>query len=499
MRQKIRETLFTKSGLITVLTVVLICAFTFTSLLSYNVTRQAVTTSAKTQILPLVSDNIFSEIQQELLTPIHNSSLMANDEFLIDLVHSGEQNAEEIVRYLQRIKSKYGYFSSFYVSAITQNYYYYDGVLKRISPDDAHDVWYYNFVQSGKEYDLDVDTDEATQGTLTIFINHRLQDQQGNFLGVTGVGLEMRSVGATLEAYRQRFGYLIYMIDANGLIQVHPDPAVVLSTNIKDLPGLGALSSEILSGQEGTRIYEFRDQRGEEIISSRYFPDLEWYLIVQQDKTQSLNQARQYLYGNLAIGVAVTGLVILLVMLMINLFHRRLEALAINDELTGICNRRKFQEHFQKEIASARRYSHPLSLLMLDIDRFKSVNDTHGHHAGDEYLRQFAAVLKREIREVDVFGRWGGEEFVVLLPKADAQQAFNTAERLRQAAAAIAVDTGKGSISRTISIGVATCASCGLDMDEMIKQADQAMYRAKQEGRNRTCLAGSEQGQPGGL
>jgi hypothetical protein len=183
MRQKIKETLFTKSGLITVLTVVLICAFTFTSLLSYNVTRQAVTTSAKTQILPLVSDNIFSEIQQELLTPIHNSSLMANDEFLIDWVHGGEQNAEEIVRYLQRIKSKYGYFSSFYVSDITRNYYYYEGVLKRISPDDAHDVWYYNFVQSGKAYDLDVDTDEASQGTLTIFINHRLEDQQGNFFG----------------------------------------------------------------------------------------------------------------------------------------------------------------------------------------------------------------------------------------------------------------------------------------------------------------------------
>jgi len=195
MHTRLKSFLFNKYRLIGILTVVLVFSFTFTSLVSYNVTRTSIDSDAKTKILPLISDNIYSEIQKELLQPIYNSSIMANDEFLVEWVLAGEQDTEEIVRYLQRIKERYGYFSAFYISARTNNYYYYEGILKQIRPEDEHDIWYYNFVRSGRHYDLDVDNDEATSGTLTIFINHRLEDNQGNFLGVTGVGLKMSEVG----------------------------------------------------------------------------------------------------------------------------------------------------------------------------------------------------------------------------------------------------------------------------------------------------------------
>ena len=283
-----KDTFFTKKRLITILTIVLLFTFTFTSLISYNVTKESITANTKTKTLPLISDNIFSEIQQELISPINNSSLMANDEFLIEWVVSGEKDQDEIVRYLKRIIEKYGYFSSFFVSEQTKNYYYYGGVLKQISEQDDHDVWYYKFRDSNKEYALDVDTDEATQGTITIFINHRLEDADGNFLGVTGIGLEMISISDTLASYRDRYDHMVYMINSNGLIQVHADQELVEKVNIRNMEGIGSQAEKILSSKSGTNIFEFKAGKRDIVISSRYFPDFDWFLIVEQDEIERI-------------------------------------------------------------------------------------------------------------------------------------------------------------------------------------------------------------------
>ena len=270
-----KDTFFTKKRLITILTIVLLFTFTFTSLISYNVTKESITANTKTKTLPLISDNIFSEIQQELISPINNSSLMANDEFLIEWVVSGEKDPDEIVRYLKRIIEKYGYFSSFFVSEQTKNYYYYGGVLKQISEQDDHDVWYYKFRDSNKEYALDVDTDEATQGTITIFINHRLEDGDGNFLGVTGIGLEMVSISDTLASYRDRYGHMVYMIDSNGLIQVHADQELVEKANIRNMEGIGSQAEKIYPIKAGPI---FSNLKPENAISS-FLRDISLILI----------------------------------------------------------------------------------------------------------------------------------------------------------------------------------------------------------------------------
>lgn len=480
-----KDNFFSKKTLISILSIVLLFTFTFTSLISYNATKTSLIINTKTKTLPLISDNIYSEIQHELIQPINNSSLMANDEFLINWVVSGEQDKGEIQRYLRRIIEKYGYFSSFFVSEKTLNYYYYDGILKQISPYDPHDVWFYNFRDSDKEFALDVDTDEATQGTVTIFINYRLEDQEGDFLGVTGLGIKMVSVANTLAGYHDRFGQVVYMIDANGLIQVHTDPDLVEKVNIKDLPGIGTRAEQILSNKTGTNIYEFNSGTHDLVISTRYFPDLDWFLIVEQDQTVSLSSARRNLITNIAIGILVTFLVILLVGITVNVFHNRLEELAIKDDLTGLFNRRKFEELFNRENDLAKRFGYVLSLLFLDIDDFKSINDKYGHQVGDRYLQKMAVVLQQNIREIDVVARWGGEEFLILLHRPIDAQALQVAERLRAAVTDIHLTAGKETINRTISIGLATSIAGKLSMQELINQADQAMLQAKQSGKNR--------------
>jgi diguanylate cyclase (GGDEF)-like protein/PAS domain S-box-containing protein len=167
------------------------------------------------------------------------------------------------------------------------------------------------------------------------------------------------------------------------------------------------------------------------------------------------------------------------------LLEQELEHQARVDALTGVANRRHFMDEAEQGIALSRRYGHVLSLLMLDIDRFKLVNDTYGHHVGDIVLQALAEVCRRELRDVDVFGRIGGEEFAVLLPETGAERALRVAERLRQAVAAAAVRVEERSNVRfTVSIGVATLTDADGCVDTLLQRADQALYEAKESGRN---------------
>ncbi len=173
--------------------------------------------------------------------------------------------------------------------------------------------------------------------------------------------------------------------------------------------------------------------------------------------------------------------------------EEKLRQLAHHDELTGLHNRRAFLEHLQEEIARAERYGNPLSLLFMDLDHFKKVNDRYGHDAGDEVLKAAAAEMREMLRETDFCGRMGGEEFAILLPETDGDGALNTAERLRGKISRTVVENEAGKISTTISIGIARKKE-GERPDSLLKRADKALYAAKEAGRNRTEVAWSLSG-----
>ena len=160
-------------------------------------------------------------------------------------------------------------------------------------------------------------------------------------------------------------------------------------------------------------------------------------------------------------------------------------SLSIIDELTGLYNYRHFQEVLAKEIGRAKRYSHILSLLLIDIDEFKEYQDARGHLSGDSALRDIAQFIRDSVRGVDIVARYGGEEFVVLLPETEKQQAAKVAERIREGIAETILSTGD---RLTVSIGVATYPEDAQNNVELISRADQALYRAKEMGRNRTSV-----------
>ena len=164
--------------------------------------------------------------------------------------------------------------------------------------------------------------------------------------------------------------------------------------------------------------------------------------------------------------------------------HRDLKVQAMHDSLTGLYNRRAFEEISVHELSGAERTNSSLSLLMIDLDRFKLINDAHGHLGGDQVLKQSAQVLSRSLREEDFLCRWGGEEFCALLPRATREQAGEIAERaLREFAAADWRVHGMP-VSVTVSIGVATVQGGQSAFADLVELADAALYRAKEKGRN---------------
>ncbi|MBF0093689.1 MAG: GGDEF domain-containing protein [Alphaproteobacteria bacterium] len=167
-----------------------------------------------------------------------------------------------------------------------------------------------------------------------------------------------------------------------------------------------------------------------------------------------------------------------------------LQYLATVDPLTGAFNRRRFIEAGGEEIERSSRYDYALSLLMMDIDHFKRINDTHGHAAGDEALRRFTATCRGFLRKNDLFGRFGGEEFALILPNTDTDGAIVLADRMRRQVEAMTVTVGGDVFGFTVSIGIASRAHGAREtLENLLERADQAMYQAKTGGRNRVVVS----------
>jgi diguanylate cyclase (GGDEF)-like protein len=195
-----------------------------------------------------------------------------------------------------------------------------------------------------------------------------------------------------------------------------------------------------------------------------------------------------------AVHLTVTGAVEWLVFMVISFFQikaarliTKLERLAMTDPLTKIHNRRYLDLRMKKAIHLCQRKEHSMTLIMFDIDHFKAINDTHGHNAGDMVLKKVAKVIKGIIRDSDLFVRTGGEEFLIILPNCPLEQGIKLAERIRKTVEGTKFDYKEKRIRVTISMGITEYIR-GQDLSKFIEIADQALYQAKEKGRNRVSV-----------
>lgn len=479
----------TRTKLIFILSSLLLFAFAATNVVNYMVSRRSLHDNITANTLPVISDSIYSEIQNDLMRPIFVSSLMANDTFLKEWTEDGEKDAERIIRYLREIKEKYGFFSSFFVSERTGRYYHFDGILKTVSESVPHDVWYYDFKKKGKEYDLDVDTNEAADNSLTIFINHRLNDFSGKLAGVAGVGLNMDRVGALLSSYKRRYRSDIYLVDTDGVIQIHPDTSLIEKGSIFDRKGMETLAPDILTKKSASELFEYDEGSRHVLLTVRYIPEFNWFLMVEQDENEALTPLRKNLVRNLIFGFIITCCIIAINILIINHFQGRLEVMATTDKLSGAHNRREFDRRLASAIYLSERQNTSFTLILMDIDHFKTINDTLGHTTGDSVIRDIAKIAGECIRKNDLLVRWGGDEFIIL-SYSGMEQAAGIAERIRGKVSGYRIpaegEDGIGKTGVSISCGVAPYCP-GDTAEDLVTRVDKALYCAKEGGRNRTA------------
>lgn len=463
----------------------LLGGFLTTTLFSYYTSLKAVRSSILSTELPLTSDNVYSEIQRDLVRPVLIASMMANDTFLHDWIKHGEQNPEQITRYLREVQNRHNAFTSFFVSEKTRTYFQSRGILKQVAQDEPRDAWYFRARELSEPYEINVDIDMANQDSMAIFINYRVLDEAQHFLGVTGVGLSVESVVKLIDTYQKRFDRTVYLVNQRGVISLTGEAGGPFGNRagkaIADIEGLDGLLAQMPELRDGSYEYEYEGHRY--FVNVRYIPELKNYLFVTKHDGGQTAEIRQSLWLSVLMCLLVTAVVMTLFSLIIRRYQRRIERLAATDQLTELPNRRGFEMLAGQAIEEARREQQPLSAIVIDLDHFKTLNDTHGHMAGDVVLKGFANQLRASLRRSDIVCRWGGEEFIVLFKNTPLDTARQLAEKLRVQLEQQHFFWEDKALKVTISIGL-TNLTGGEGLDALIARADRALYRAKQSGRN---------------
>ncbi len=476
-----------KQRLIATLSVLLSLGFFTAGWTNYRISSAAIREAMVVSELPLTADNLYSEIQKDLIRPVLVSSMMASDTFVRDWVLSGETDTPRMTRYLREVRDRFGAFTSFFVSERTRTYYQAEGVLKEIRVNDPRDAWYERVRTMTSDYEINVDPDLANKDAMTIFINYRVLDFGRKFLGAIGVGIKLEAARTLINNYQQRFDRRIYFVDRRGVVALVGEHPGIQADNIQAVPGLGAVADSILG--KGSGSYQYIDRHGtEQLLSVRLIPELNWFLFVEGDTENALASIRNSLYINVLLSLGITAIVLLTTSWTINRYQSRLEVLATADKLTGLANRQALDLLMQQALIETHRTGAPLCTLLMDIDHFKAVNDRHGHIAGDRLVRHVAKVIRRSLRNSDIVARWGGDEFLVLLKNVSPERSGMLAEKLRAAIEKSELNLGKEKAAVTVSVGT-TMYRNGDTADQMMSRAEAALYQAKEQGRNRVHAA----------
>ena len=328
MKLKSTGTSEKRNQLVQAISFLLVAGFLATTLTSYFVSRAAVRAGIQKNELPLTSDNIYTEIQRDLIKPVFISALMSTNTFLRDWVIDGEKDQSKIANYLNDIKVKYNTVTSFFVSDKTRNYYHGDGKLKTVSENEPRDAWYFRVRNMSEPYEINVDPDMANKDTITIFINYRVKDYNGDFIGVIGVGLTLDFVKNLMENYNVKYGRNVYFIGMDGDVKFIGTTLRSLGDNVfrnKQAPGFKEEFEKAVDTESG--FFSYR-KNGQLIHANvRYISEFKLYLIVEQPEGEKLRDIFSTLLLNLALCSVVTVVILVLMTRTIRKYQQKIKTL----------------------------------------------------------------------------------------------------------------------------------------------------------------------------
>ncbi|WP_097002292.1 sensor domain-containing diguanylate cyclase [Lacrimispora amygdalina] len=438
-------------------------------------------------ILSLANKDISSHVEDSMTKPVMVSKTMANDEFLKKWLSQEPQNAgndtylKQLYNYLNAYRNKYGYTTVFCISAETGNYYYQGGFNKTISESDEHDVWYYNFIKSGNEYDLEVDTNETKNDYITVFVNFRVEGSDGSLLGVIGVGLQVDSLGDTIYSYERDYGLSVHIINVMGAETSFKGSTDIFISEEELQKRVGITDSLQLKESETPIMQWYTSEGKRKCLITQYDRMLGWYLVLEMD-TSSISQVfQERVKSNVFFMlVALAACIVVSTSVFINC-NLRIVKIENTDELTGLPNRKEFSRRYSTILR--KNGKRKKTLFMFDIDHFKNINDSYGHIFGNSVIKMVGQDLQNAINEYGIAARWGGDEFfgILLVGPDEAKQIM---ERF--------MDTLKSGEKNenyhvTISVGISEVEE-DLSMEQMVKKVDEALYHSKESGRNRITI-----------
>ena len=422
----------------------------------------------------LIAHMVKDSVENEFLKPIIVSETMANDYSLKEYMKKSSNNSpesveKEVASYLDSIRTGFGYPMVYVICDASKAYYTCDGICEYIDiENNEQDAWYKRFVEEGKHYDLEVDTDVVNHWDLSVFVNTEITDENGNYLGVCGVGIEMTTLQDYIKRYEEKYDVKINLMDKEGLIQIDSDIELIRRDYL-DTSYLDKVDSN-----------DFYYEKGEESSRMTKFVEaLDWYLVVEDCNPEKISVMELTTTSIIIFLIALMMMGIVFAVIMIRerktskeLRERR--KISITDDMTGLFNRRAYEEDCLK-IQEADLVSRT-TLIMMDLNGLKMVNDTYGHMAGDELIIAAAKCVQTSMGKYGKIYRIGGDEFMAFIECNSDQlnDMIHTFEHV--------VNSWKGNYPCKLSIskGIVVCKEHeDLTFDEIKELADKLMYEDK--------------------
>ena len=413
-------------------------------------------------------------IVEQLLKPLHIAQTLAQAKELKTLMAAEDLEKDQVVTILQRMKSEFD-LDFFIASETSRVQYNSDG--STIDLVEGMVNWYFAYKDSPQEAMADIGQWQNPQ----FYIDLKIYADDGRFLGVFGVGKSLQSFLEVFNQYKQNYGYDFIFVDQNKDITLTSDPELIVRgiefTNLADVGWFQVLKNEQKQGSLNNLLLKIEGQ--DSLIAELDIQPFDWtlYLITPLQSRQS-QISRTFIVSVVTLLAVIFGLFVLIYNLLYY-FKKDIQKIHQIDVLTEIANKSKVILEFEQLLHDKQ----PLSLVLIGMDNFRAINDTHGRKAGDIVLRQVAQMLHNEIRATDILGRWDDSEFILLMPDTGPHEATEVARKLRDKLAAMTITTGTTSIQITASFGVSFTA-ISRSFSEVISAADDALFAAKREGRN---------------
>lgn len=415
---------------------------------------------------------VFKLVRDELLRPLYIAETFASSIDFTTMTF-GKEDEQRLLNRLAEMKRDLG-LTFFVASEQSRTQYFSNGETLALIEGEVW--WYFEAMERDKDFMADL----GQVGDVHLFYDVKMRSPDGEFLGYVGVGKPVQRFLKTFDLYKAQFGYdFMFVNDENEIILSSLPDLVVTDAYIPTLESL----SWFAPGRSSDASYdsEIIDVQDEDFLISEFgIEELGWRLLLLVPLEARQAQITSAFIKNALAAVLIVAMVAGLVFLLMLLYKRGLERETEIDPLTGVPNRLFAQRRF----AELERAQASLCVIIIDLDYFKSVNDEYGHDAGDRALKAAVTVLAQDLRERDAICRWGGEEFVMLIPSATIDSGKDIAERARENLERMPINIGDTTVSITASFGLAFGSAKEHSFADLLARADQMLYRAKQQGRN---------------